>query len=59
MEPQERPLDESELELPTEPMLLQDKLQSGDRRPGVVRPRLDPVQNPKLGIVKLRRSRSA
>ena len=40
-------------------ILLQDKIQSGDRRPGVVRPRFDPVDNPKMGVVKLRRSRSA
>jgi NADH-quinone oxidoreductase subunit B len=39
-------------------MLLQDKIQRGDRRPGVVRPRLDPVRHTTQGVVKLRRSRS-
>lgn len=40
-------------------MLLQDKIQSGDRRPGVVKPRFDPVTDPKLGLVQLRRSSQA
>jgi NADH-quinone oxidoreductase subunit B len=39
-------------------MLLQDKIQKGDRRPGVVRPRFDPVSRPTMGVVKLRRSRT-
>ena len=37
-------------------MLLQDKIQSGDRRPAIVKPRLDPVEDPNLGLVQLRRS---
>lgn len=36
-------------------MLLQDKIQRGDRTPGVVKPRLDPVADPTLGLVQLRR----
>jgi len=40
-------------------MLLQDKIQRGDRTPAIVKPRLDPVTQPDLGIVQLRRSRSA
>jgi NADH-quinone oxidoreductase subunit B len=36
-------------------MLLQDKIQSGDRRTAVVKPRLDPAVNPNLGLVPLRR----
>lgn len=36
-------------------MLLQDKIQRGDRRPAIVKPRLDPVANPNLGLVQLRR----
>jgi NADH-quinone oxidoreductase subunit B len=36
-------------------MLLQDKIQSGDRRPAVVKPRFDPVTDPNLGLVQLRR----
>jgi NADH-quinone oxidoreductase subunit B len=38
-------------------MLLQDKIQSGDRRPAVVKPRIDPVADPNQGLVQLRRSR--
>jgi NADH-quinone oxidoreductase subunit B len=38
-------------------MLLQDKIQSGDRRPAIVKPRLDPVEDPQLGLVQLRTSR--
>ncbi|HET9932983.1 MAG TPA: NADH-quinone oxidoreductase subunit NuoB [Polyangiaceae bacterium] len=38
-------------------MLLQDKIQSGDRRPAIVKPRHDPVQDPNMGLVQLRRSR--
>jgi NADH-quinone oxidoreductase subunit B len=36
-------------------MLLQDKIARNERRPGVVKPRFDPVQNA-AGLVKLRRS---
>jgi NADH-quinone oxidoreductase subunit B len=39
-------------------MLLQDKIQSGDRRPAVVKPRHDPVQEPNMGLTQLRRSRT-
>jgi NADH-quinone oxidoreductase subunit B len=38
-------------------MLLQDKIQSGDRRPAMVKPRHDPHENPDMGLVQLRRSR--
>jgi len=38
-------------------MLLQDKIQRGDRTPGVVKPRRDPATNQKMGLVELRRSR--
>jgi len=38
-------------------MLLQDKIQKGDRRPAVVKPRLDPVSQPDMGVVQLRRSK--
>ena len=38
-------------------MLLQDKIQSGDRRPGIVKPRLDPVTRPDMGVVQLRHSK--
>ena len=34
-------------------LLLQDKIQSRDRRTGIVRPRLDPVSDPKLGVTRL------
>jgi NADH-quinone oxidoreductase subunit B len=40
-------------------MLLQDKIQRGDRRPGIVKPRLDPVADPNLGVIQLRRSRTS
>ena len=40
-------------------LLLQDKIQKGDRTPGVVKPRFDPVENPELGLVQLRRSRTS
>jgi NADH-quinone oxidoreductase subunit B len=40
-------------------LLLQDKIQKGDRRPAIVKPRLDPVEDPKLGLVQLRRSRNS
>lgn len=36
-------------------MLLQDKIQRGDRTPGIVKPRLDPAADPSLGLVQLRR----
>jgi hypothetical protein len=36
-------------------MLLQDKIASGDKRPGIVKPRFDPVQQAE-GLVQLRRS---
>lgn len=36
-------------------LLLQDKIQRGDRSKVVVKPRLDPVSNPNLGLVQLRR----
>lgn len=36
-------------------MLLQDKIQRGDRRPAIVKPRFDPATNPNLGLVQLRR----
>jgi NADH-quinone oxidoreductase subunit B len=38
-------------------LLLQDKIQRGDKRPGIVKPRTDPVADPKHGVVNLRRSR--
>jgi NADH-quinone oxidoreductase subunit B len=40
-------------------MLLQDKIQSGDRRPATVKPRHDPAQDQNLGLVQLRRSRTS
>jgi NADH-quinone oxidoreductase subunit B len=36
-------------------MLLQDKIQSGDRRTAVVKPRFDPATDTSLGLVQLRR----
>jgi len=36
-------------------MLLQDKIQSGDRRPAIVKPRIDPATDQSLGLVQLRR----
>jgi NADH-quinone oxidoreductase subunit B len=38
-------------------MLLQDKIQRGDRTPGVVKPRRDPASDQKMGLVELRRPR--
>ena len=38
-------------------LLLQDKIQKGDKRPAIVKPRLDPAEDPNLGLVQLRRSR--
>ena len=38
-------------------LLLQDKIQSGDRRPGIVKPLFDPVARPDMGVVQLRRSK--
>jgi NADH-quinone oxidoreductase subunit B len=35
-------------------MLLQDKIASGDRRPGVVKPRFDPAQGHHDQLVQLR-----
>jgi NADH-quinone oxidoreductase subunit B len=40
-------------------MLLQDKIQSGNRTPAIVKPRLDPVVEPNLGLVQLRKSRTS
>jgi NADH-quinone oxidoreductase subunit B len=40
-------------------LLLQDKIQSGNRRPSIVKPRLDPVEDQNLGLVQLRRSRTS
>ncbi len=40
-------------------MLLQDKIQRGDRTPGVVKPRRDPAQDQNLGVVTLRRNKDA
>lgn len=40
-------------------MLLQDKIQSGDRRPAVIKPRIDPAIDPNLGLVQLRRPSQA
>lgn len=36
-------------------LLLQDKIQTRDRTPGVVKPRFDPASNPKMGITRLPR----
>lgn len=38
-------------------MLLQDKIQRGDRTPGIVKPRRDPATDQALGLVELRRSK--
>lgn len=38
-------------------MLLQDKIQRGDREPGIVKPRRDPATDQSLGLVELRRSK--
>jgi len=40
-------------------MLLQDKIQSGDRRPSIVKPRQDPVVEQNIGLVQLRKSRTS
>lgn len=40
-------------------MLLQDKIQRGDRTPGIVKPRRDPATNQQLGVVTLRRNKDA
>jgi NADH-quinone oxidoreductase subunit B len=40
-------------------LLLQDKIKRGDRTPGIVKPRFDPVENPDLGLVQLRKSRTS
>lgn len=40
-------------------MLLQDKIQRGDRTPGIVKPRLDPARDQDLGLLTLRRSRTS
>ena len=40
-------------------LLLQDKIQRGDKRPAVVKPRLDPAEDQNLGLVQLRRSRAS
>jgi NADH-quinone oxidoreductase subunit B len=37
-------------------MLLQDKIQRGDRTPAIVKPRQDPVVDQSTGVVQLRRS---
>lgn len=38
-------------------MLLQDKIQRGDREPGIVKPRRDPATDQSMGLVELRRSK--
>jgi NADH-quinone oxidoreductase subunit B len=38
-------------------MLLQDKIQSGDKRTRIVKPRMDPAVDQDLGLVRLRKSR--
>ena len=40
-------------------MLLQDKIQRGDRAPGFVKPRRDPASDQELGVVTLRRNKDA
>ena len=40
-------------------MLLQDKIQSGNRTPAIVKPRQDPVIEQNTGLVQLRRSRTS
>ncbi len=37
-------------------MLLQDKIQSGDRRPSIVKPRHDPAVDQGLGLIDLKRA---
>jgi NADH-quinone oxidoreductase subunit B len=38
-------------------MLLQDKIQRGDRTPGIVKPRRDPATDQKMGLLDLKRHR--
>jgi len=40
-------------------MLLQDKIQTGNRTPAVVKPRQDPVVEQNIGLVQLRKSRTS
>ena len=40
-------------------MLLQDKIQTGNRTPAIVKPRQDPVIEPNIGLVQLRKSRTS
>ncbi|HEX3774373.1 MAG TPA: NADH-quinone oxidoreductase subunit NuoB [Polyangiaceae bacterium] len=40
-------------------MLLQDKIQTGNRKPAIVKPRQDPVVEQNLGLVQLRKSRTS
>ena len=40
-------------------MLLQDKIQRGDRSPGIVKPRRDPASDQNMGVVTLRRNKEA
>ena len=40
-------------------MLLQDKIQSGNRTPSIVKPRQDPAVEQNLGLVQLRKSRTS
>jgi len=40
-------------------MLLQDKIQRGDRTPGIVKPRRDPASDQNMGVVTLRRNKEA
>jgi len=40
-------------------MLLQDKIQTGNRTPSIVKPRQDPVVEPNIGLVQLRKSRTS
>ncbi|HEY0466880.1 MAG TPA: NADH-quinone oxidoreductase subunit NuoB, partial [Polyangiaceae bacterium] len=40
-------------------MLLQDKIQTGNRTPAIVKPRQDPVVEQNIGLVQLRKSRSS
>jgi NADH-quinone oxidoreductase subunit B len=40
-------------------MLLQDKIQTGNRLPAIVKPRQDPVVDQNIGLVQLRKSRTS
>jgi NADH-quinone oxidoreductase subunit B len=40
-------------------MLLQDKIQTGNRTPAIVKPRQDPVIEQNVGLVQLRKSRTS